>query len=120
MGVSGASGAWAAACAHRKLNMLRRTHYDQVPLKPQRHDESCHFGDQPHGVALSEMPLGKNDGRVPVARVGGHIHRQHLARDVEAHVLGKGEIEGLALRQTGAAGLTAFVLVTEAIFMRCH
>jgi tartronate-semialdehyde synthase len=28
--------AWAAECEHRKLNMLRRTHYDEVPLKPQR------------------------------------------------------------------------------------
>ncbi|HEX6144414.1 MAG TPA: glyoxylate carboligase [Geminicoccaceae bacterium] len=27
---------WASACEHRKLHMLRRTHYDQVPLKPQR------------------------------------------------------------------------------------
>ncbi len=27
---------WAQACEHRKLNMLRRSHYDQVPLKPQR------------------------------------------------------------------------------------
>jgi tartronate-semialdehyde synthase len=28
--------AWAQACEHRKTHMLRRTHYDQVPLKPQR------------------------------------------------------------------------------------
>ena len=28
--------AWADECEHRKLNMLRKTHYDQVPLKPQR------------------------------------------------------------------------------------
>jgi tartronate-semialdehyde synthase len=28
--------AWAEACEHRKLHMLRRSHYDQVPLKPQR------------------------------------------------------------------------------------
>ena len=28
--------AWAASCEHRKLNMLRRSHFDQVPLKPQR------------------------------------------------------------------------------------
>ncbi len=28
--------AWAEECEHRKLNMLRKTHYDQVPLKPQR------------------------------------------------------------------------------------
>ena len=28
--------AWAQDCEHRKLNMLRKTHYDQVPLKPQR------------------------------------------------------------------------------------
>lgn len=28
--------AWAHECEHRKLHMLRRTHYDQVPLKPQR------------------------------------------------------------------------------------
>ncbi len=28
--------AWAGECEHRKLHMLRRTHYDQVPLKPQR------------------------------------------------------------------------------------
>ena len=27
---------WAAACEHRKRVMLRRSHYDQVPLKPQR------------------------------------------------------------------------------------
>ncbi len=27
---------WSAACLHRKNNMLRRTHYDDVPLKPQR------------------------------------------------------------------------------------
>jgi tartronate-semialdehyde synthase len=28
--------AWAAACEHRKRNMLRKSHFDQVPLKPQR------------------------------------------------------------------------------------
>ena len=28
--------AWAHECEHRKLHMLRKTHYDQVPLKPQR------------------------------------------------------------------------------------
>ena len=28
--------AWAAACLHRKQNMLRRSHFDDVPLKPQR------------------------------------------------------------------------------------
>ncbi|GAC1564522.1 MAG: glyoxylate carboligase [Vulcanimicrobiaceae bacterium] len=27
---------WAAACLHRKRNMLRRTNFDQAPLKPQR------------------------------------------------------------------------------------
>ena len=27
---------WAAACLHRKHNMLRRSHFDAVPLKPQR------------------------------------------------------------------------------------
>jgi tartronate-semialdehyde synthase len=28
--------AWAAKCLHRKNNMLRKSHFDQVPLKPQR------------------------------------------------------------------------------------
>jgi tartronate-semialdehyde synthase len=28
--------AWAGACLHRKRHMLRKTHFDQVPLKPQR------------------------------------------------------------------------------------
>jgi tartronate-semialdehyde synthase len=27
---------WAKQCEHRKGHMLRKTHYDQVPLKPQR------------------------------------------------------------------------------------
>jgi len=27
---------WAQECEHRKQHMLRKTHYDQVPLKPQR------------------------------------------------------------------------------------
>ncbi len=27
---------WVAQCLHRKQHMLRKTHYDQVPLKPQR------------------------------------------------------------------------------------
>ncbi len=27
---------WVAACAHRKANMLRKSHFDAVPLKPQR------------------------------------------------------------------------------------
>jgi tartronate-semialdehyde synthase len=27
---------WAASCEHRKQNMLRRSHFDQVPFKPQR------------------------------------------------------------------------------------
>ena len=27
---------WAEACAHRKRSMLRKTHFDSVPLKPQR------------------------------------------------------------------------------------
>jgi tartronate-semialdehyde synthase len=29
-------GGWAGECDHRKKNMLRRTHFDEVPLKPQR------------------------------------------------------------------------------------
>ncbi len=29
-------GAWVAECEHRKRNMLRQSHFDQVPLKPQR------------------------------------------------------------------------------------
>lgn len=29
-------GDWAAMCQHRKKSMLRRSHYDVVPLKPQR------------------------------------------------------------------------------------
>ena len=29
-------GEWDAACLHRKRHMLRKTHFDQVPLKPQR------------------------------------------------------------------------------------
>ncbi len=29
-------GEWAASCLHRKRNMLRRTHFDDVPMKPQR------------------------------------------------------------------------------------
>src|SRR5580704_1470372 len=28
--------AWAEKCQHRKKNMLRRSHFDEVPLKPQR------------------------------------------------------------------------------------
>ena len=28
--------AWAASCLHRKNSMLRKTHFDNVPLKPQR------------------------------------------------------------------------------------
>jgi tartronate-semialdehyde synthase len=28
--------AWSAQCLHRKNNMLRRSHFDQIPLKPQR------------------------------------------------------------------------------------
>jgi tartronate-semialdehyde synthase len=31
-----AHGAWAGECEHRKKHMLRRTHFDEVPLKPQR------------------------------------------------------------------------------------
>ncbi len=27
---------WAAECEHRKKHMLRKSHYDQIPLKPQR------------------------------------------------------------------------------------
>jgi tartronate-semialdehyde synthase len=29
-------GSWAATCLHRKRHMLRRTHFEQMPLKPQR------------------------------------------------------------------------------------
>jgi tartronate-semialdehyde synthase len=29
-------GVWAGECLHRKRTMLRQTHFDQVPLKPQR------------------------------------------------------------------------------------
>jgi tartronate-semialdehyde synthase len=29
-------GVWQAECLHRKSTMLRQTHFDQVPLKPQR------------------------------------------------------------------------------------
>ncbi len=29
-------GEWVASCLHRKQNMLRKSHFDQVPLKPQR------------------------------------------------------------------------------------
>ncbi len=38
--------AWVAECAHRKRAMQRRSHYDEVPLKPQRVYEEMngHFG----------------------------------------------------------------------------
>ncbi len=38
--------AWSAECGHRKGTMLRRSHFDQVPLKPQRVYEEMnrHFG----------------------------------------------------------------------------
>ena len=29
-------GEWAGQCEHRKLHMLRHSHFDEVPLKPQR------------------------------------------------------------------------------------
>ena len=29
-------GEWAAACLHRKNSMLRKSHFDSIPLKPQR------------------------------------------------------------------------------------
>ncbi len=29
-------GTWAGACLHRKTVMLRKSHFDEVPLKPQR------------------------------------------------------------------------------------
>ena len=29
-------GAWAASCLHRKNSMLRKSHFDAIPLKPQR------------------------------------------------------------------------------------
>jgi tartronate-semialdehyde synthase len=29
-------GEWAGKCEHRKKNMLRKSHFDEVPLKPQR------------------------------------------------------------------------------------
>jgi tartronate-semialdehyde synthase len=29
-------GAWSRECAHRKKHMLRKSHFDEVPLKPQR------------------------------------------------------------------------------------
>ncbi|MGD1878649.1 MAG: glyoxylate carboligase [Kiloniellaceae bacterium] len=29
-------GAWVRECEHRKKNMLRKSHFDEVPLKPQR------------------------------------------------------------------------------------
>src|SRR3546814_18672424 len=29
-------GAWQRECQHRKQNMLRKSHFDEVPLKPQR------------------------------------------------------------------------------------
>jgi tartronate-semialdehyde synthase len=39
-------GKWVASCQHRKSVMLRKTHYDEVPLKPQRVYEEMnrHFG----------------------------------------------------------------------------
>lgn len=38
---------WAAECLHRKQTMLRKTHFDNVPLKPQRVYEEMNkaFGD---------------------------------------------------------------------------
>lgn len=40
--------AWSAACLQRKQTMLRKTHFDQVPLKPQRVYEEMNntFGDK--------------------------------------------------------------------------
>lgn len=38
---------WAAECDHRKQHMLRKTHFDQVPLKPQRvYQEMNEFFDR--------------------------------------------------------------------------
>ena len=37
--------AWASECEHRKRHMLRKSHFDQVPLKPQRvyQEMNAHF-----------------------------------------------------------------------------
>ena len=37
---------WARECLHRKEHMLRKSHFDQVPLKPQRvyEEMNSHFG----------------------------------------------------------------------------
>jgi len=39
-----ARGAWADQCAQRKRTMLRRTHFDDVPIKPQRVYQAMNTG----------------------------------------------------------------------------
>src|SRR3546814_1121819 len=59
-------GAWQRECQHRKQNMLRKSHFDEVPLKPLRvyqemneafHRDTCYvtpIGLSPIAAARSE------------------------------------------------------------------
>ena len=52
-------GEWAAQCAQRKRTMLRRTHFDDVPIKPQRVYEEMNRAFGPDTRYVSTIGLSQ-------------------------------------------------------------
>lgn len=53
---------WAAACRERRATLLRRTHFDDVPLKPQRVYEEMNRAFGPETVYVSTIGLSQIQG----------------------------------------------------------
>ena len=59
-------GAWVEECAKRKHSMLRRTHFDNVPVKPQRVYEEMNRDVRPrHPLRLDDRPVADRGRAVP-------------------------------------------------------
>ena len=65
-GLADRYGAWVEECAKRKRTMLRRTHFDDVPIKPQRVYEEMNLAfEQRHPVRQHDRSLADRRSSVP-------------------------------------------------------
>jgi len=63
---------WAADCQERKRTMLRKTHYDNVPIKPQRVYEEMKQGLPARTCATTAHHLARGSA-TPTPSAGGMV-----------------------------------------------
>ena len=81
--------AWAQECEHRKMHMLRRTHYDQVPLKPQRVYQEMNEAFEPrHLLRHHHRPVADRGRAVPARLQAAPLDQLRAGRSARLDAAG--------------------------------